>query len=336
MTKKVFISAMEASADKHCAALIYNVLGQLGYYKKLIKTIKNYLKDNEIDLLVVCDSPAFNFHIAKAAKKLNIPVMFYVAPQLWAWAPWRIKKLRKCCDKLCCILPFEEQWFASRGVNVEFVGNPLFDDFDISPLQNVKGYVDFDPNNANICLLPGSREAEVDTLWKPMQEVCLRLSERYANLSITAVANSIQRLEHLKSMQIDGFQCQYCIDTVIPTSLKSDLCLCASGSATLQVAACGCPMVVMYQSSRLMWNLLGKYIILIKHLSLPNILAQRELVPEFMPYFKGTDEIVSRSEKLLNNTDQLKNISSELTRLTSGMADGKTCDRTAKILISMI
>ncbi|MHC5018333.1 MAG: lipid-A-disaccharide synthase, partial [Planctomycetota bacterium] len=87
------------------AAMHYNVLGQLGYYKKLITQANAFFEQNTVDLVVVCDSPAFNFHIAKAAKKHGIPVLFYVAPQLWAWAPWRIHKLKRCCDKLACILP---------------------------------------------------------------------------------------------------------------------------------------------------------------------------------------------------------------------------------------
>ncbi len=107
------------------AAMLYNVLGQLGYYRNLLKTAVEYLKNNPVDLLVVCDSPAFHFHLAKAAKRLGIPVLFYVAPQLWAWAPWRICKLRRCCDRLACILPFEKEWFTRRGVRTDFVGNPL-------------------------------------------------------------------------------------------------------------------------------------------------------------------------------------------------------------------
>ena len=110
------------------AAMIYNAFGQISFFYKLIKRVTRYLQSNNVDLVIVCDSPAFNFHIAKAAKKANIKTLFYVAPQLWSWAGWRIRKLQKYCDKLCCILPFEQNWFSQRGVDTTFVGNPILDE----------------------------------------------------------------------------------------------------------------------------------------------------------------------------------------------------------------
>lgn len=182
-TKKyrIFISAAEPSADVHCANLItalrkssydiefigvggarmsaagcqlletttgkaamaYKAFGQIGHFYKLIKRITAYIKSNNVDLVIVCDSPAFNFHIAKAAKKASLRTLFYVAPQLWAWAPWRIRKLRKCCDKLCCILPFEQNWFARRNMDATFVGNPLLDNFNPQKAALEKKYTDF-------------------------------------------------------------------------------------------------------------------------------------------------------------------------------------------------
>jgi lipid-A-disaccharide synthase len=155
---RVFLSAAEPSADAHCAGLIsslkesgydfefvgvggpkmaeagcellenttgkavmiYNAFSHVIHFYKLIKKISRYLSENKIDLVVVCDSPSFNFHIAKAAKKAGIKTLFYVAPQLWAWGRRRIEKLRKYCDKLCCILPFEQDWFGDRGIDAVF------------------------------------------------------------------------------------------------------------------------------------------------------------------------------------------------------------------------
>ncbi|MCK4959746.1 MAG: hypothetical protein KAT00_10095, partial [Planctomycetes bacterium] len=137
------------------AAMIYNAFKQVGFYWLLLRRIKAYFRDNKVDLVVVCDSPAFNFHIAKLAKDAGIPVLFYVAPQLWAWASWRIDKLRRLSDKLACILPFEQDWFASRGVDVTFVGNPLFDSVAIDFAGSCRSYDGFDPEHARIVLLPG-------------------------------------------------------------------------------------------------------------------------------------------------------------------------------------
>ncbi|MHC4756702.1 MAG: lipid-A-disaccharide synthase [Planctomycetota bacterium] len=356
---RVFLSAAEASGDGHCAglakslkktgcdiefvgvggpkmaaagcemleettgraAMLYNAFAHIVHYYKLINRISNYLKNNKADLVIVCDSPAFNFHIAKAAKKNNIKTLFYVAPQLWAWAPWRIRKLRKCCDKLCCLLPFEQEWFRQRGVDTTFVGNPLLDGISFEPESAVKNYIQFEAGRAKIAIMPGSREAEIDTLWGPMQQIALRLKQKFPNVEFTTVAVDEKRKAELAARQIGGFECNYSISSVIETARASDLAIVASGSATVQVAGAGCPMVIMYQSNRMLWHLVGRWLITAKHLSLVNILAQKELVPEFMPYFKSIEPT---------------SISGELISLTKPLRISNASQKTAEIATQML
>lgn len=373
-TYRIFISAAEPSADAHCAGLItalkkssysfefigvggnnmasagcellentavkaamtYKAFSQIGRYYKLIKHIKNYLKNNTVDIVIVCDSPAFNFHIAKAAKKADIKTIFYVAPQLWAWGGWRIGKLRKCCDKLCCILPFEENWFRQRGLDAVFVGNPLLDEIDCNLDDNIKKYTDFEPKNARIALMPGSRKAEIDSLWPSMQQIAMRIKHKYPNTIFTTVAASDEQKQILKSNQINNFECEYTVSSVNKTARKADFAIVASGSATLQVAAAGCPMAIIYQSSKILWHLLCKWLLKIKLLSLVNILADRELVPEFMPYFDSIDPIAESVEQLLGNSDKLANTSRELIDLIRPLSKNKTCNQMADITIKLL
>ncbi len=150
--KRVFVSVNDPSADVHCAGLIsalkrtgapiefvgiggpkmaaagcevientvgravmtYNAIAHVGHFYRLVRRVRRYLREHPVDLMIVCDSPSFNFHVAKAAKQAGVKTLFYVAPQLWAWGGWRIRKLRRLCDKLCCLLPFEEDWFRQR------------------------------------------------------------------------------------------------------------------------------------------------------------------------------------------------------------------------------
>ncbi len=382
-TYRIFISVAEPSADAHCAGLIiamrkrdydnikfvgvggpkmaeagcellqitidkavmmYKAFRHIGHYYKLIKRITRYLKTNSVDLVIVCDSPGFNFHIAKAAKKLGIKTLFYVAPQLWAWAPWRIKKLRKCCDKLCCILPFEQDWFSQRGIDVIFVGNPLLDDLGSNLARFRKEYVDFEPKNASFAIMPGSRAAEIESLWQPMQQLTIRLKRKYHNATFTTVAVDAERERFLKTSQIAGFECRYAIGSVSETAANADFAIVASGSATLQVAAVGCPMVIMYQSSRILWHLAGRWLVKTKYLSLVNILAARELVPEFMPYFGSLEPIVESIERLLEDADMLAQISGELIKLAElsrvprdgPLAERKACEQVAEIADRML
>jgi lipid-A-disaccharide synthase len=367
---RVFISAAEPSADSHCAGLItavrklrgdvefvgvggpkmaqagcellettvgrasmiYNAFSHVVYYCKLRFRIRRYLEENSIDLVLVCDSPAFNFHVAKAAKRVGIRTVFYVAPQLWAWAPWRIHKLRRCCDKLCCILPFEQDWFAGRGVETVFVGHPLLNDTRTEP----KGYEDFEPRSVRVALLPGSRAAEVKSLWPPMQQIGQRIKDKYPQAKFITVAVDQQGRRRLEATQIAGFECEYSVGTVSEIARHVDFAIVASGTATLQVAAAGCPMVIMYQSSRVLWHLVGRWLVKTKYLSLVNILAERELVPEFMPYFASVEPIAAKCVELIGDRDRLGKVSGELVKLVQPLSAGNASERTAEIVGEML
>jgi len=370
---RIFISAAEPSADAHCAglitamqescpgiefvgvggpkmalagcdllddttsnaAMIYKAFSQVARFYKIIKHISRYLKINNVDLVIVCDSPSFNFHVAKVAKKTGIKTLFFVAPQLWAWGGWRIRKLRKRCDKLCCLLPFEQDWFGRQSVDAVFVGNPLLDKLEIGSSRDEQ-YADFEPKKARFALMPGSRAAEIDSLWLPMQQMALRLKEKYSEATFVTVAVDKKREEILRAAQISGFECQYSVDSVNKTAGAVDFSIVTSGSATLEVAAAGCPMVIMYQSNRILWYLFGRWIVKTKYLSLVNILADRELVPEFMPYFTSIEPIVASINRLLQDNNKLAQLSRELTGLTKPLAEKKACREVANIAVEML
>jgi len=318
------------------AAMIYKAFRHVFRFYKLIKRITSYLKSNNVNLVIVCDSPAFNFHIAKAAKKTDIKTLFYIAPQLWAWAGWRIAKLRKYCDKLCCILPFEQDWFRQRGIDVVFVGNPMLDQLDVDLESCLKEYADFQPENARFALMPGSRAAEIDALWVPMQEIAVRLKQKYPNAAFTTVAVDAERREVLEASKIPGFECKYAISSVNEAARAADFAIVASGSATLQVAAAGCPMVIMYQSSRVLWHLVGRWLLKTRYLSLVNILANKELVPEFMPYFSSIEPIVRVIQVLIANRDRLTHVSGELIELVRPLSEKKACEQVGQIVAEML
>ena len=401
-TYRIFISAAEPSADAHCAGLItslqkrgydidyvgvggpkmasagcrllettigkaammYKSFRHVVHFYGVIRRIRSFLKNNKVDLVIVCDSPSFNFHVAKAAKRANIKTVFYVAPQLWAWGGWRIRKLRKYCDKLCCILPFEQDWFGHRGMEAVFVGNPLFDEIypvrepnpvreptekvsngakekvsngvNIDLASQKRQYADFEPTKARLALMPGSRAAEIESLWLPMQQIANRLKQKYPAMTFTTVAVDVEREKILKETQIAGFECQYTIGSVSDTAGSADFAIVASGSATLEVTAAGCPMVIMYQSSRILWHLVGWWLVKSKYLSLVNILSDKELVPEFMPYFSSIEPIAETIEHLLEDSDRLSQISGDLIKLTEPLAQKNASEQVAELIVEML
>jgi lipid-A-disaccharide synthase len=377
-TFRVFLSAAEPSADRHCASLIkamrqlnqgiefagiggpkmaeagcslinepdsaaghsameLNALAHILYYHRLIRRAARFFASNKTDLVIVCDSPAFNFHIAKAAKKQSIKTLFYVAPQLWAWAPWRISKLKKFCDRLCCVLPFEQDWFTSRGVPAEFVGNPMLDDILPADLKKLKrDYRNFNPADVKIAIIPGSRPAEVGSLWKPMQQIAVNLRKRCPGATFTTVAVDKVTKGALDSTRLMSLRTSYAIDAVYQTACDCDFALVASGSATLQVAAAGCPMAILYQTSPLLWHLLGRWLVTTKYLSLVNILAGRQLVPEFMPYFRSIEPIIETVSGLLNDKPALNQINSDLLSIVHTLAAKKAAPAVARIALDML
>jgi lipid-A-disaccharide synthase len=318
------------------AAMIYKAFKHVLHFYGIIRRIRNFFKNNKVDLVIVCDSPSFNFHVAKAAKKAGIKTIFYVAPQLWAWASWRIRKLQKYCDKLCCILPFEQDWFSQRGMKSVFVGNPLFDELNIDLTNKKRQYEDFKPANTRIALMPGSRAAEIESLWSSMQQIAIRLKQKYPSVTFVTVAVDAEREKILKEKQIPGFECEYTTGTVSGTASACDFSIVASGSATLEVAAAACPMVIMYQSSRILWHLVGWWLVKPKYLSLVNILGDRELVPEFMPYFSSIEPILEKIEQLLQDSNRLAQTNSELIKLTEPLARKKASEQVAEIVIGML
>jgi lipid-A-disaccharide synthase len=371
---RIFLSAADPSADSHCAGLIialqrmgydiefvgvggakmaaagcelleytvgrssmmYKSFVHVAHFYKLIRRINLFLRTNKVDLVIVCDSPSFNFHVAKGAKRAGIKTLFYVAPQLWAWAGWRIHKLRRLCDKLCCILPFEQDWFSQRGIDTTFVGNPLLDKLLGELSRYKKDYTNFDHDKLKLALMPGSRSAEIESLWRPMQQIVLRIKKKYPEASFITVAVDAEREKILRDAQIAGFVCQYTVGSVTESAHLVDFALVASGSATLEVAAAGCPMVVMYQTSRILWYLVGWWLVRPKYFSLVNLLADKELVPEFMPFFSSVEPIVQAVEELLVDRKRLTQMSDDLIEIARPLTSKKASVEVAKIVIEML
>jgi lipid-A-disaccharide synthase len=169
-----------------------------------------------------------------------------------------------------------------------------------------------------------------------MQQIAVKLKSKFPRLSFTTVAVDDARRQMLRSRQIGGFECHYVTDSVYDTAKQCDFAIVASGSATLQVAAAGCPMIIMYQSSKLLWHLVGRRLVTTKYLSLVNILAQRELVPEYMPYFTSIEPIAGRIEELLQDHGKLEYTSAKLAKLVKPLAVSKASEQISKLAIQML
>ena len=374
-TKTIFISAAEASADKHAAvlvgqlrrelpgidcdglgglamqqegcnllenlvdrsAMLTHAISQVGFYYKLLGRVKQYFQQQRPSLVVVIDSPAWNFHVAKAAKELGIPVLYYIVPQLWAWGAWRAGKLRQRTDRLACILPFEQQWFSERDIQVDYVGHPLFDDDNlIVKAADLHGNENNHKDFPTIALLPGSRGHEIERLWPVMLKIGCRIKDEFprARFMTTAVSEKYEQL--LQGQASGKLNVEIRRTSIEAVTRHADLTLVASGTATLEVAAQHCPMVVMYHVNPAQWHLVGRWIVKSKYISLVNILAGREIVPEFIPLGFRKKQVTRKVLELLNDTDKLKQMRNDLRELVEPIVQPGAAEKVVGIIKQML
>ena len=304
------------------SAMLVGALSQAGYWLDLLKRLKKELALDKPDVIIPIDSPTVNLRIARLGKKLGVPVCYYVAPQLWAWAPWRIKEVRATVDTLCCVLPFEQHYFGHQGVHTVYVGHPLFDQAANRPEADpelVKPPLPAAP--LRLALLPGSRKGEIAANLPPMLETFLTLRGKFPSIAAVAAAADAER-----AWQIRNFLPRYGAKIDVRTGVTdavirwADLVITCSGTATLQIARHHKPMIVLYHVAWWKWNLVGRFLIQSKFLCLVNILADREIVPEFMPFYGPVQPVIDAAGDLLANPDKRKAMSQELAALTAPMA----------------
>lgn len=257
------------------------VLRNLGKVRSNLATARKALVDSRPDCLILIDYPSFNLKIAKVAARAGIPVFYYISPKIWAWKQWRVKAIRKLVDTVLCILPFEEEFYRSKGYDrAVYVGNPSVEEIDAA-LASVPSREEFAAANrlrANrrfIALLPGSRRGEIRCNLPVMNEVARQFPQYTI---VVAGAPSID----------DEFYAGLTRFKVVRGATHqllahSHAALVTSGTATLEAALAGVPQVVTYRSngSRLAYNIM-KSILSVAHVSLPNLIAGRTVIPEML------------------------------------------------------
>lgn len=268
---------------------------------------------------VPVDSPGANFPICRIAKRYGVKVVHLVAPQIWAWGRWRIHKLRRCTDLVLCLLPFEESFFIKRRVNARFIGHPLFDAMPAA-MELDQGAARYPAGSPKIALMPGSRPKELERSFPLLLEAFRELKRIYPAAAGVVAVTKPSVVEYLRASasRLGGWPEGLSIahadtDAIIRWC---DLALVKSGTVTLQIARQNKPMVVFYKGSPLLYYSLAKWIVATKYFTLPNVLAHRQIVPEFVPHFGGPEPIVAAARQLLDNPASAKRQQEELARIT--------------------
>ena len=278
----------------HASMMLEPVL-RLGYWLRAISRLKRQIAEIRPDIHIPVDSPAMNWHLAKAARKARAMVVYYIAPQVWAWAPWRVKKLARLTDHVACILPFEQRYLRDRGVAATFVGHPLLDALPPrpDPLSDLAGA--WADGNWKIAMLPGSRGREIKANARALK-VSAKLIRRHwpAAKCFLAVRNAADA-DTVRSAYrgSPARNTEIVVGKTAEVLSQAHFAVAKSGTNTLQAAHFGVPLVIFYRAGRLKYHLLGSWLIKTPHLSLVNILAGRRIVPELMPWYGSAKELSS-------------------------------------------
>lgn len=265
---------------------IVEVLEKLPTILKRFRDLKAMLEGGNFDAVVLIDFPDFNLRFAKDVKKLGIPIIYYISPQVWAWRKKRINKIAALVDKMLVVFPFEEALYKAKGVDVEYVGHPLADiaNCDLT-MSEAREKLSIPQDKIVISLLPGSRTGEINRLLAPMLTaggiITKELGENKPVFLLPA-ANSIDdsliNEFLLKSSSID----LKVVRGQMYTALRaSDASIVTSGTATLETALIGTPMVIIYKMSSISFGV-AKLLIDLKYAGLPNIVAGKKAVPELI------------------------------------------------------
>jgi lipid-A-disaccharide synthase len=303
--------------------------------RALIRTYRQLtqiLRTQPPDLLILIDFPEFNLRLAKIAKQVGVRVFYYISPQVWAWRKRRVYTIAKRVDRLAAIFPFESAFYAAHGCQVDFVGHPLVD--RVRPTRSREETIQhhkLDPQRQLIALLPGSRAQEVRYLLEPILAAARQLGDAYQ--FVLAVASTLD-VEQLRQ-QVGSQPIHIVQGDTYNIVHAATLALVASGTATLETALLECPMVIMYRMAPVTYAL-ARLFVRVPFIGMPNLIAERRVVPELIQSAVTPENIVHAARQLLNDPQAYQAAQEGLREVRQRLGSSGAAERAASLALSML
>lgn len=272
----------------------FEVIRHFPTIRRIFLDTTAYLEATRPDALVLIDYPGFNIRLAQRAHRAGIPVIYYISPQVWAWKKKRIQTIARCVRRMLVIFPFEQPLYEKAGMDCIYVGHPLLD--RIATFQPRQRF----PGAPLIGLLPGSRAQEIDRLLPVMIGVARGIRERYPDMRFAAAAVNDARAQQMRRIA-DDFPLEVCVGGMYDVLAEARFCMVASGTATLETALFGVPMVILYRVS-LPTYWLARLLVDVAHIGMVNILAGKEVVPEFIQRKASVEQVLPQALELIDDT----------------------------------
>ncbi len=307
-----------AEAGLHCihdmsskSVMWLHALRKIPELWKIFKDCTRFFDEEKPDLVILIDYVGFNLYLAKAAKKRNIPVMYYISPQLWAHGSWRVKKIKKFVDKMVVIYPFEEAFYANEGVSVKYVGHPLFDELNEKYIdKNLIRKMKDGEHETVVSLLPGSRKQEIRRLLPLLLKTATVIHRKIPSVKFLISCSNQRNIELIKdttknytSTKNPELVIEIVTNKISEVIKSSSLCICSSGTVTLEIANYQTPMVICYRISPFGF-FVSKPLVETRYICLVNAIAKKEVVPEKVMFRDDYKWLASRAVELLLNDEK--------------------------------
>ena len=310
------------------------IIKHLPFIRRVLNELTHWIEMNRPSAVVLIDYPGFNLKLARRAKKLGCKVIYYISPQIWAWGKSRIKKIARFVDLMIVVFPFEEKLYKDYGINVEFVGHPMLEGLD-----NTSTKAEFfekhklDERKTLIGLLPGSRLQEVERLYPTMLEAVEKMRSNSTELqSVTSLSPALDK-EIYSSIE-QGKYAVHSTDTH-DVMQHSDLLIVASGSATLESAFFGTPLIIVYRLSPISW-FLGNLLVNIKSIGLVNIVAGENIAPEILQSDLTADRLAEEALSIITNDKISRMMSDKLSGVKKLLGEPGASMKAAKSILRNI
>jgi len=314
-----------------------DVLGKYFLFRKIFYRALARVKETKPDLLILIDSPAFNLRFAKKIKR-QIPIIYYISPQIWAWGGRRIHTIRRTVDHMLVILPFEEEIYRKAGVPCTFVGHPLLD--RVRPTkrrEELRREFGVSGSKQVVALLPGSREPEVRRILPLMLETARLLQKKMPSLKffMTRAPHVPRKIYDEILAKFPGLSVQSFTERLHDIVSLSDFALVASGTATLETALLDIPFFLLYKASASTF-FLGRRLVRIPYIGLVNVLAGRHVVPEFIQHLAKPEKIAQATQALLEDDTRRENYRKEIRNVLAGLGEPGASERAARVVIGKL
>jgi lipid-A-disaccharide synthase len=317
----------EQLADGSDLAVIgfWEVVKKYRYFRNLMLRSVREIESRKPSCILLVDYPGFNLRLAERVKHLNIPIIYYISPQVWAWGGKRVRQIAELVDLMMVILPFEQEFYRPTGVRAEFVGHYLLEDI---PPTYISSPI---PGSNQIALLPGSRPQEIERMLQPMCAAAAEYNRRHGSRAV--IAGLKARYDYspvLERYHDAGISLSY--DDSRRVIYESDLAVTASGTATLETGIIGRPMVIVYRTGFITYHI-ARRLVKIDRIGLVNLVLGEKVVPELIQDEASPRAIVTELEKYHVDQAYRSRVKESLDTVPKKLAAPKTSKRAAELMV---